>query len=83
MMSKKKISPRGTSWDEFRDQMYTPEEIAESKVRRAIINEIVQAREEEGITQKPVSYTHLNYKRTTFDFTLILYGEKALFLVIL
>ena len=52
MMSKKKISPRGTSWDEFRDQMYTPEEIAESKVRRAIINEIVHAREEEGITQK-------------------------------
>ena len=51
-MSKKKISPRGTSWDEFERQMYTQEEIAESDVRVAIISEIIKAREEDGITQK-------------------------------
>ncbi|HAU85060.1 MAG TPA: transcriptional regulator [Lachnospiraceae bacterium] len=51
-MSKKKISPRGTSWDDFERQMYTPEEIAESDVRVAIISEIIKAREEDGITQK-------------------------------
>ena len=32
--------------------MFTPEEIAESKVRVAIINEMIKAREEDGITQK-------------------------------
>lgn len=51
-MSKMKISPRGSSWDDFERQMYTPEEIEESKIRSEIITEIIKARKDDGITQK-------------------------------
>ena len=51
-MSKKKISPRGTTWDELEKQLFSPEEIEESNVRVAIVNEMIRAREEDGITQK-------------------------------
>lgn len=51
-MSKKKISPRGTTWDELEKELFTPEEIEESNVRVAIISEMIKAREESGITQK-------------------------------
>ena len=51
-MSKAKISPRGCSWDDLEKELFTPEEIAESDARVAIINEMIRAREEEGITQK-------------------------------
>lgn len=51
-MSKTKISPRGSSWDDLEKQLFTPEQIAESDARVAIINEMIRAREEEGITQK-------------------------------
>lgn len=51
-MSKAKISPMGSSWDELEKQLFTPQEIAESKARVSIINEMIRAREEEGITQK-------------------------------
>lgn len=52
MMSKAKISPRGSSWDDLEKQLFTPEQIAESDARVEIINEMIRAREEEGITQK-------------------------------
>ena len=51
-MSKAKINPRGSSWDELEKHLFTPEEIAESKVRVDIISEMINAREENGITQK-------------------------------
>lgn len=51
-MSETKISPKGSSWDELEKQLFTPQEISESKVRVAIINEMINAREENGITQK-------------------------------
>lgn len=51
-MSKVKINPRGASWNEFQKQLFTPQEISESKVRVAIINEMIKAREQNGITQK-------------------------------
>ena len=51
-MSKSKISPMGSSWDELEKQLFTPQEIAESEARVAIINEMIKAREENGITQK-------------------------------
>ena len=51
-MSKSKINPKGSSWDEIKKQLFTSEEIAESEVRVAIINEMIKAREENGITQK-------------------------------
>ena len=51
-MSKGKISPIGSSWDELQKALYTPQEIADSELRVALISEIVEAREKEGITQK-------------------------------
>lgn len=51
-MSKAKLSPMGSSWDELQKELFTPQEIAESEARVAIINEMIKAREENGITQK-------------------------------
>ena len=33
MMSKTKISPRGSAWDKFEKQLFTPEEIEASNMR--------------------------------------------------
>lgn len=51
-MSKNKISPIGSSWDDFEKENFTPEEIAESDLRVSIISEIINARHEQEITQK-------------------------------
>jgi transcriptional regulator with XRE-family HTH domain len=51
-MSNKKISPVGRSWDQARSELYTPEEIAASDFRVAIIGEIVKARQDFGVSQK-------------------------------
>ncbi len=51
-MSKQKLSPKGSTWDELEKQLFTQEEIAESRVRVSIINEMIKAREKNGITQK-------------------------------
>ncbi len=40
------------TWKEVRKELYTPEEIAESDLRVAIIGEIIKARNEKGISQK-------------------------------
>ena len=42
----------GESWDEVERELFTPEEIAESHLRAAIIAELVKARREQGISQK-------------------------------
>ena len=42
----------GESWEEVRDRIFTPEEIAESDLRVALIGELIRARQERGITQK-------------------------------
>lgn len=42
----------GHSWDEVRAELYTPEEIAESDLRVALIGELIKARQEQGISQK-------------------------------
>lgn len=42
----------GPSWDEIRNQLYTPEEIAASDLRVGIICELIDARQEKGISQK-------------------------------
>ena len=42
----------GQSWDEFEKECYTPEEIAESDLRVALIGELIKARNEQGISQK-------------------------------
>lgn len=42
----------GSSWDEVRTELFTPEEIAESDLRVALIGELIKARQEKGISQK-------------------------------
>lgn len=42
----------GQSWDEFEKEFFTPEEIAASDLRVAIIGEIIKARHEKGWSQK-------------------------------
>ena len=42
----------GRSWDEVRNELFTPEEIAASDLRVALIGELIKARQERGISQK-------------------------------
>lgn len=42
----------GRSWENARAELYTPEEIAESNLRVALIGELIKARQEQGISQK-------------------------------
>ena len=42
----------GMSWEEARKELFTPEEIAASDLRVAIIGELIKARHEKGLTQK-------------------------------
>jgi DNA-binding XRE family transcriptional regulator len=41
-----------TKWTDVRKELFTPEEIAESDLRVAIIGELIKARQEKGISQK-------------------------------
>lgn len=41
----------GDDWDEVQKEIFTPEEIAESNLRVAIISELIKARQERGISQ--------------------------------
>ena len=47
-----KRSALGSSWNEVRPDLFTPEEIAESDLRVALIGELIRARNEQGISQK-------------------------------
>ena len=40
------------TWEDVRKEMFTPEEIAESNLRVALIGELVKARKELGLSQK-------------------------------
>ena len=42
----------GRSWEEVREELFTPEEIAESNLRVALIGELIKARQEMGLSQK-------------------------------
>ena len=42
----------GSSWETVRNELFSPEEIAESNLRVALIGEIIKARQEKGISQK-------------------------------
>ena len=42
----------GHTWEEVRAELFTPEEIAESDARVAIIGEMVMVRRKRGISQK-------------------------------
>jgi predicted transcriptional regulator len=45
-------NPIGSNWKDIRKEIFTPEEIAESEIRVALIGEIIKARKERGISQK-------------------------------
>ena len=51
-MSKKKVSPIGLSWEEFEKKNFTPEEIAASNLRVALVGEIINSRQTKGLSQK-------------------------------
>lgn len=51
-MSKNKISPLGMSWSDYEKTMFTPEEIAASNLRVALVEEIINSRQTHGLTQK-------------------------------
>ena len=51
-MSKNKVSPLGSSWDDFEKKIFTPDEIAASNLRVALVGEIINSRQERGLTQK-------------------------------
>ena len=40
------------TWEEVRCELYTPEEIAESNMRVALMAELIRARKEQGISQR-------------------------------
>lgn len=42
----------GQSWEEVEKELFTPEEIAASDLRVALIGELIKARNERGISQK-------------------------------
>lgn len=42
----------GSSWEDVRKELFTPEEIAASDLRIALIGELIKARNERGISQK-------------------------------
>lgn len=48
----KKNSATGRNWEEVERELFTPEEIAESDLRVALMTAIIQARLEKGITYK-------------------------------
>ena len=47
-----KLSAIGHSWEEVRQEIFSPEEIAESDLRVALIGEIIKARRERGLSQR-------------------------------
>ncbi len=48
----KEYPARGRSWSEVEKEIFTPEEIAASNLRVALIGELIMARKEKGLTQK-------------------------------
>ncbi len=55
MNNKQSISPKGTSWADLRQELYTPEEIAESDVRVKLIGKLIEARDAQGISQRALA----------------------------
>ena len=48
----KKNSAIGSIWNDVEREIFTPEEIAESDLRVALVGELIKARKEQGISQK-------------------------------
>lgn len=46
------MSSMGRTWADVRKELLTPEEIAESDLRVALIGELIKARKERGLSQR-------------------------------
>ena len=46
------MSSVGRTWADVRKELLTPEEIAESDLRVALIGELIKARKERGLSQR-------------------------------
>ena len=46
------LSSVGRTWADVRKELLTPEEIAESDLRVALIGELIKARKEKGLSQR-------------------------------
>lgn len=46
------MSSVGRSWADVRKELLTPEEIAESDLRLALVGELIKARKEKGLSQR-------------------------------
>ena len=42
----------GGTWEELQAELFTPEEIAASKLRVALIGELIKAQQDKGLSQK-------------------------------
>jgi len=51
-MRNKVISPVGDDWDDLREILLTQEERAQTDIKVALLNEIINARQANGLTQK-------------------------------
>ncbi len=51
-MKNKPLSPIGDDWDDLREELFSPEEIAACNLKVAITGEIIKARQQSGLTQK-------------------------------
>ncbi|GHT93088.1 putative HTH-type transcriptional regulator [Alphaproteobacteria bacterium] len=52
MSRNKAFPPAGADWDDLRVELLTPEERAETDVKIALLSEIINARTDNGLTQK-------------------------------
>ena len=55
----------GPAWEDVEKQLYTPEEIGASDLRAAIMCELIDARNEKGISQEKLEV--LSGRKTTGD----------------
>jgi hypothetical protein len=51
-MKNRNISPVGDDWDDLRKELFSQEEIAECDLKVAILGARINARQENGLTQK-------------------------------
>ena len=58
-----RYSPIGDNWDDFEKEIFTPEEIAESDLRVALISELIDAKNEKGTSQM-AARSYINFKQS-------------------
>ena len=49
------MSQKQLTWDQLESEIFTPEEIAESRARVEIISALIDARQEKGLSQKELA----------------------------